>query len=297
MFNIRNCFLVALLGLFCPLIVQAVSISPVRQTAVIDPGSEAVIKLEVTNDSSESIVLSPQIDAFRVNERTGRAIFGAVDQAKQWVSALESEIILEAQEKKEIIFNIKVPKEAEPGGHYLALFVNNRPGEGNVGVASRVGSLLFLHVAGEIYESLVREVFFTNKKWYINDPVELFLKLENKGTIHLVPEGEIAIQTSRGRIIERKTLNLNNRKVLPGYGWYEDYSFDNLDLKAFGKLQAIAYIQYGATNQQIIDTISFWYLPWQIPVLIITIFIFSLFLIVLFRNRQKKLLEKQKKIE
>lgn len=239
---------------------QALTISPLRHTVVIDPGQSQTVILTITNDSDKTISFTPEIDAFQLEAQTGTAIFGARDEAVSWVEPAERQLTVRPGATRAIAFRINVPKEAEPGSHYLALFVSQAPAVGTIGVGARVGALLFLHVAGEVREELTREDFFSTRAWYTKPPLTLSLWLRNNGTIHVVPVGEVLLQKG-GRVIDRQNLNTGERKILPGARWEENYQFEKLAWRDVGRIEAVASLQYGLTRQPIVDRVAFWYLP------------------------------------
>src|SRR3989338_8622625 len=239
---------------------HALTISPLRHTVVIDPGREEEVTMVITNDSASAILLTPDIDAFQLDPETGRAIFGARDEAVSWVKSRAQRLALDPGEKRELVFRIAVPKAAEPGSHYLGLFVGTAPAEGMVGIGSRVGTLLFLHVSGAVREEVTREDFFAARSWYARPPIELSLWLKNNGTIHVVPAGELVLQKGQ-RVIDRQSVNIRQRKILQGERWREQYRFDRLGWRSAGRVEAVIALEYGLTHQPIVDRVSFWYVP------------------------------------
>lgn len=258
---------------------QALSISPVRQEVVVDSGKEQIIKIIIKNDETEEVKLVPEVDAFQIDGETGRAIFGEEDEAKSWFDASPSLLELKPGEQGEFYFIISVPVGTEAESHYLGLFAKQAASDGQVGLESRIGSLLFLHVAGTVQENLTREFFDTEKKFYINLPVKLLLKLRNNGTIHVAPKGEIVIQDFRGKELRTYSVNEKERKVLPGGLWSEGYSLDESVLKkAIGPVKIKATINYGLSQEQIFGSTSFWYIP--LSFIIVTGSIIILMLII-----------------
>lgn len=245
---------------FIPVNVEALTISPLRHTVVIDPGQSQTVSLTITNDGNKTITLVPEIDAFQLDPQIGTAVFGARDEAVSWVEPAERQLTVRSGATRETVFQINVPKEAEPGSHYLALFANQAPAAGTIGVGARVGALLFLHVAGEVREELTREDFFSTRAWYAKPPLTLSLWLRNNGTIHVVPVGEVLLQKG-GQVIDRQSLNTGERKILPGARWEESYQFEKLAWRDVGRIEAVASLQYGLTRQPIVDRVAFWYLP------------------------------------
>ncbi|OGH73349.1 MAG: hypothetical protein A3C90_03125 [Candidatus Magasanikbacteria bacterium RIFCSPHIGHO2_02_FULL_51_14] len=245
-----------------PSATNAVTIAPVRQAAVIDPGSLRTVEVRVTNDENETRVFVPEVEAFTIDERTGRALFGADDDAVSWIEANPASLTLAPGREGAFSFTIVVPVDAEPRSHYLGLFVTEKPKEGQVAVGSRAGSLLFLHVAGPVYEDLSVEAFSVLKKWNIGEAPRLFLRLENNGTIHLIPRGEIIVSIVGGKEIVRFPINADERKVLPGGVWEETFTLDEgMFGNAFGPVRADIEITFGISEKTIGDSILLWYFP------------------------------------
>jgi hypothetical protein len=254
---------------------RAISISPVRQSVVLDPGTVETISLTVKNDGAETLDIVGSADPFRIDAQTGRAVFGSTDEAKQWVRFKEGAVSIEPGKETELLFTISVPADATPGGHYLGLFAEQKPADGaTVGVGSRVGSLLFLYVSGPVQEVLTREVFTAGGVWHRSVPVELFLELANAGSIHAIPGGVIRVESMRGRTLAQFPINPDARKVLPGDVWRQTFEIADLSWRDAGPIRATAFIQYGASQKQITDTMRFWFVPLSVlPIFVLVVFI------------------------
>lgn len=242
--------------------VLAVTISPARQTVVVEPSSSQMVKVRLVNNEDEVITFVSEVDAFSIDSETGRAVFGKEDEAKNWISASPKQIKLAPNEQGEFIFTISAPAGAESISHYLGLFVKEVAEEGQVAVSSRTGSLLFLHMSGSVQEDLSRVFFTADKKIYFDLPVELSMQLRNNGNIHLIPQGEIIITDMWGKELSKIMVNGKQRKVLPQEQWRENYELGVSDLQGgFGLLKATMIVNYGLTDKQMTDSVEFWYVP------------------------------------
>ena len=249
------------IGCFLPTMVHTITLSPLRQTFVLEPGQTDITSITVTNESEETITILPEIDAYTIDDTTGQAIFGKEDIAIDWIEPTQQNITITSNEEKDIPFRINVPANARPGAHYLALFARQQAGEGLVGIGSRGGSLLFLYVGGEIEESLVRNNFSTKKQWYIAPAIDIQTILQNTGSIHVIPRGEIRITNKKNNHIATLPINPEDRKILPDSTWQQDDIVQNLSWKDAGKIQIEMALQYGLTNKIIVDRVSVWYIP------------------------------------
>lgn len=259
-------------GVAHALCAKALSVSPARQTTVIDPGKSEHILLSVKNDQHEPITVKGSIEGFQIDEKTYRAFFGAREEAVKWGKVNAHEISLAPGETKEIEYVFTVPRDASPGAHYLALFAEIKAGEGQVGISTRVGSLLFLYVAGDVKESMNVLDFSSGSRWYSHGNAEIFLKTENQGTIHVFPTGKITVRNFRGGVIQTFDVNPENHLVIPQNQWSRifDVQFSPRDI---GKINATLEFTYGVNQKMILRKISFWYVPWWAVGVIVGIFI------------------------
>lgn len=284
-------FLIAIISFFLfTNNVSAIILSPTKQTLVIKPGKSELIKFEVVNDSEMTKIVIPEVEAFKIDDKTGRPIFGQRDEAISWISPTKNEITLKPGAKGAFSFTVSAPNDADPLGHYIALFAKEKNTGGQIGLSSRVGSLLFLYPEGKINESLYLVSFNSEKNTYDHGSVKLFLTLKNNGNIHLVPEGEVTIRNHAKKIIAKININDLNRKVLPNGTWSAEYllplKFDRSDI---GIIYAEADIIYGLTKQRMGVTASFWYLPTKMLLVYFSVFcVFSLLIFFITKKYLKK---------
>lgn len=241
---------------------NAMQISPLRQTVTVDPGSEQVVRLEVRNTEGVEKTIIPGVDAFVIDSNTGAALFGAKDDALSWIRVTPASFTLKNGETGTFLFTINVPNQTAPGGHYLGLFALSDPSQGSVGIGTRVGSLLFLTVGGEIREEVIVERFAPTSVVTILPHASVGIQLKNAGNIHVEPKGHIVMYTMTGEEDGRHGINGGLRKVLPRAYWQEESDME-LTWKHIGRVTARLYLSYGTTNQQIVSTTVFWYVPWQ----------------------------------
>lgn len=273
-------FIFLLGGFFFIPTVQAFTITPARQTAIVDPGGTQAVRLTVKNEEKEKIEIKGEVEGFTIEEKTHRAVFGVNDEATAWVKINPTVSSLQPGESKDIIFYISVPKTAEPKVHYLVLFAEVKPGAGQVGISSRLGSLVFLYVSGNVHEEMSGVDFSSGSSVYLNNKGQLFAQAENTGTIHLIPQGKITLLDARGKVKSEFVVNKENNLVLPGSLWSETYDFHFQPLQ-IGKTEARLEFKYGINEQTVFKKISFWYIPlWLIGTGIGIIFLLILGMVV-----------------
>lgn len=264
---------------------SATSIFPVRETLVVDPGESPIAFLYVKNDSDKVQSFFFESDAFGLDPDSGHIQFGKSDEAKAWVIPDQSVLELQPGETRRVNFTIRVPQQAAPSSHYLALIAKQKPVGGQVAIAERLASLLFLHVAGVVHESLSLQDFSVGGKIYFRTPIDVYIQLQNQGTIHAIPKGKIDVFDWRGEKIAEAPINPTDRKNLPGEKWKEQERIDTLHFWNFGKLHARLNLNYGATGQNIISETTFWFFPWQT---IAAVFgLITIFLVYFFKKRKQ----------
>ena len=276
-----------LIAVFLPSSVFALNISPVRQTHVIDPGKSQQLELVVKNDDLFTITVVPTVDAFSIDEHSGTAIFGKKDDAIAWVKPEFFSIDLLPGEEKTIVYHAAIPESAEPISHYLALFAEQVSTDGQIGVGSRVGSLVFLHIAGPVIESIVLEDFSASQENLLQEP-EVHLRIRNSGSMHIAPKGNIILTNWWGKEIGVYPLNPLDRKVLPGESWDQTYAFTDLVPQAFGKMKMHMNVQYGLEEKNMNAWSTSWYVPKHI-FMILSVIILGIFLLLFRAHRHKKI--------
>ena len=229
----------------------------------MSPGDEQVLELLVKNDEANPLRVIGTVEAFGVDQKTGSAIFGGVDVATAWIQP-SGALTLDPHTERSVIFHIRVPVSAEPSAHYLALFVREDTLASGVSVSSRVGSLLFLYVAGTVRETLTYESFTASQSWYSALPIVVQSRLKNSGTIHVVPRGSVVARNWRGKIIETMTVNPLGRMSLPSTFWQDEFIFTKLRLRDVGPISITSAISRSNApfGEEIFRVLTVWYVPW-----------------------------------
>ena len=268
---------------------RALQISPARQAVVVQPGQVQVVPVTFTNDSEETVLLTPEVDPFTTDPQTGSAVFGAVDIAKSWVRAVPERLQLLPGQEGVFSFTVSVPQGIEERSHYLGLFARSAPAAGQIGVGARLGSLLFLHVGDSAREELVPRIFSVDKKIIFGGPVTVHLGLENTGSIHVIPSGTLSVgNVNYERLVQHNFINADERKVLPGAVWEEVYTEGGFHhISNIGKNTVQAKIFYGATQRELTVQTSFWYIPTSLVVGIVILLVLITMLWVRLKRKKK----------
>jgi len=261
----------------------SIGISPLVFEITANPGDVIENYIKVYNPSQDSVV---QIEMLVEDIRpTGEAGHVVVEPAEtvpysiaQWVIVEPKEVELQPREEKFVKFTIKVPENAEPGGHYGTVLASTKSVAGpegtGVGIVARTGSLVLVTVPGVMEEKLVVKDF-SAPGYSEYGPVPFEIKFENLGTVHVRPSGYVTITNWLGKKVG--DTEITPRNVLPGAVRKFEVSLPEKWLFA-GKYTATLTGSYGLSNIPLTPTvITFWAFPWKIGLgLLIVVILFIL---------------------
>jgi hypothetical protein len=273
----------------------SLSVSPTLFEMTANPDQKWDSGVRIINSNPYEIVVYADVVNFAPQGEGGQGMFIPVDPSDtegqtlaEWINLKEREIIIPAEQTANIPFSISVPEDAPPGGHYAAMLVGTKPpanteGSSFLQTAQVVTSLIFLRVTGDVIEDgAIRE--FRSVKTLVEKPEMSFeLRFENKGNVHILPQGEIKILNMWGQ--ERGIIPVNRQmlfgNVLPeqirkySFSWAGEWSFSDM-----GRYTAVATLGYGYDNKQFVTSETFfWVLPWKIASTIALLLIGFIYLI------------------
>ncbi len=265
---------------------QSLSVSPLTFELTANPGTSLTNKIKVSNPSNKPVNIRMSVEDFKPAGETGSVIITEDENytysLAQWISVDPVEFTLPPLGQQVVNFTIKVPPQAEPGGHYGSILAEVLPGEveGGSAIAQKVGVLVLLSVAGEVTERLlVKE--FSVPSFVEKGPVVFLLRFENLGTVHVRPKGFISITNMLGK--KEADIAFPQKNVLPN-------SIRKLEVNwnpgfAIGKYTATLVANYGTNNLPLTAVVTFWVVPWK---KILMIFIVTFIVItVLFLARRR----------
>lgn len=267
---------------------SALSTSDLKQTLIVDPGVEQVLTVEFTNNTNQVRSFIPEVDSFIVDEQSGFPLFDQESIAERWIRPIEDQVVLGANETAIIEFEVSVPESAQPTAYHLGLFLREVPRDGQVAVGARVGSLLFLQVAGIQTESLASTKFSPQRSPIFTGSANVETRIQNKGTVAVIPIGTITVTDMFGSIVKEVQYNAEAREVFVGMGTQKVISLDDIGMRHAGPLIVTMFLTYGATGQTISDTTLIWFIPWELLLVFSVICITVFFLPFYIRSKKKK---------
>ncbi len=313
-----------------PKAAQAVTISPLVVELQGNPGQTLETVMKVYNDKDHEITVDPLAEAFAGGDEEGNPVF--IDPKKvdpdlkekmlDWISFSKDPVTIKPKEWVDIPMKINIPPDATPGGHYVALFVSQRPikksDEDMLAIATRAGTLFILRVAGDIEEKgkLLDFNVEGNKKFFAYLPIKFIWRFENEGNIHVKPRGNVHVDNVFWKK-DNISLNINPAETggntLPHsirrytVEWYEGLKppADNFFAKAWheakhfkmGRYKSRLEAAFGQSNQKIASqVVTFWIIPWHLLVLVLAALIIILLVLrFVFVGYKRRIIKKYQK--
>ncbi|MEI8232826.1 MAG: hypothetical protein WCG44_03715 [bacterium] len=267
---------------------NGLSLSPPSFELSGNPGSTVTNTIRLENMKSSPVRLAVDRRNFTAVGEDG-SIGLTEDQGTfslaSWISVDPADVIIPPRSTRTFTFTIKVPLNAEPGGHFGSLIFRTVPENTLTGsgasVAQEVGALILLRIAGATVENAKVESFAAAKSFYEYGPVVFEERVKNLGNVHLKPSGNITITNLIGQKVA--TVPLETKNVLPGAIRKIEGTWDT-KWRA-GQYTATAVMIYGPQNTQLANVATFIVFPYRFA-LIVLVVIFILFTFV-YRSRRR----------
>ncbi len=260
------------LGLFAPSVVTAqtsepvMSLTPDRFEFVLEPGETARPVITVNNNTAEPLQFKVEVEDFGPTKDLVSVIrlygleAGPSSLKNYVIVAPEYEqFILSPGERLAIPVTITLPNNLAPGGLYGAIVVGAmKLGEDHAQakVMTRLGSLLFVRVAGAVYESGELKEF-----GLIRDREEQKLRFqllfENQGDIYLNPYGLVTVYDWFGKAV-------GWQEIKPWFVLPHSFRRQEVWLSAewpAGYYRAVVTLNRGYADQIDEQSLGFWLWP------------------------------------
>jgi len=274
-------------------------VSPVRTDAVIQPGKNQTVTVNVTNVTSATSTLKAIINDFTASpdESGNPAIilnpdqYAASHSLKRYISPISS-FTLAPGEQRAVPVEIKIPANAAGGGYFGAvrfapLSTPNGPNQ-NVSLAGSVGSLILVKVPGDLKELVLIKSFDVRRD---NRASSIFtsgknlnatVRFENRGNVQEAPFGKILIKNRSGKTLSTYEVNsaFPPGNVLPDS--VRKFNVPLKEIKSFGQYKMEGNFGYGTGGQLLSAKTTFYVIPaWMIWVAttIIVLVLFAIFIL------------------
>ncbi|HNW71650.1 MAG TPA: hypothetical protein PKZ36_00450 [Candidatus Paceibacterota bacterium] len=275
-----------------PFTAEALTVSPVRVEISGNPGQVLEEKMTLINDTKNSQTFYSSFLNFEAEGETGNPAFvESSSDLDKWMST-ENSITIEPGKSVIATIKIAIPQNAEPGGHFAAVFWGtfpNNPENPAVSIGAKVGMLILLSVNGDVEEGggLLQFSTIGNKFWYNTLPVSFMYRFKNDGGDRIKPTGKTIIRNTFFIPTDKIDANISKGNILPNsirkfeFDWIKSprakdfiapekvlsrffdtalYQFKNF---AVGLYSAKLDLTYGIQNLNTTKTVYFFVFPWQ----------------------------------
>lgn len=180
-------FSVAALGwFFATQPASALTLVPPSLEFGAQPGQTLKTAIKLYNETNTPVTLYTSFANFTAQDEAGTPNFDFKNTSEglaSWITTDPAQLTLQPGDRVSVTVNIAVPANADPGGHYAAVFFGTQPpttqGSG-VSIASKVGSLIILRVAGKTVEQGTVKQFsiIGGQTLFTHPPVSFDLRIQ-----------------------------------------------------------------------------------------------------------------------
>jgi hypothetical protein len=256
-------------------------VGPGKTELQLDPGTEAIKGITVTNRYGKDMSFKLEIEDFKGsdNPSEGLVLMGAEKGPYSLKDFIHPEIVnftLKHGERITIPISINVPGDAQPGGLYGSVIVASEPvatdagyengqARGSINVISRLASLFFVRVNGDVKEGGALQDFYSGKKVYQNPSLTFKYLFNNSGSVYLNTYGLVKIYNFLGTQIDE--VPVQPSFVMPDSSRLRELSLNRGFM--MGMYKAVLSLNRGYGDKVDEKTAYFWVLPWKIVGVII----------------------------
>ena len=192
----------------------------------LNSGEQATRPITITNLFGSDITFTVSVEDFTGSTTSPDQPIDLLGAVKGPYSSLKDHLQPEVttftlQHGQRITFPvlIKIPLDARPGDLYGAVIISaagtaGAPGPAQIKVISRLASLFFVRINGQVNEGGGLVDFKSDGKFYLTGPVGLDFIFKNTGNVYLNPYGQLKVYSTFGREVYSK--NILPYFVLPG---------------------------------------------------------------------------------
>ena len=253
-------------------------VGPGKYQVELKPGQSKVVNVIVSNRLGKEKTFTIQTEDFKGSRDPSKPVVLLDGERgpyslKDYLRFASTTFTIGHAQRVTVPITVSIPSDAQPGGLYGSVIVGTvttgkeqvPEGESSEGVnpiVTRIGSLFFIKVAGDIKEELnLKDFSLKDHAWILGSgPVTFQLLYENNGTIHENPHGFIHIKNIFGSEIAK--FEVEPWFLLPDSLRVREITWGSPFL--FGRYVATAEIYKGYDNLVDTPSVAFWVIPWKI---------------------------------
>ncbi len=280
------------------------TISPTFLNLLTDPGKKVSAPIKIKNNGNETEYMEIVLAKFEASEDGSAPKLIDIedtDEFYQWISFSAPQFILAPNQTKTITVSITPAKTAGLGYYYGVIFRRIQEKQAGAGEAVITGapavSILLEVKSPHAKRELQLIDFTTDHLFYEYLPTTFNIKVKNTGNIHLIPGGDIFIDSLKQKQMAIIPLNPGRGNILPKTqrtfttSWNDamilrvpdekkkdietakgvttfktTYDLAKADKFRIGKYTAHALLVYdnGERDVPLEATVSFWVVPWKL---------------------------------
>jgi hypothetical protein len=202
---------------------QAFVVAPSLLEMSLDKTTSKAGLIKVGNDENQTQEYFISIQKFVSKGEGGQQEFlppSETDGLPNWITFDRPSVVLKPGEERNVPFRVTVPANAAPGGYYAVIFFSNIPPNADANdhlqARARTGVLLFVTVNGKAVERLsLKETSLVGGPLLTRLPAKFVARIENSGTLHEIPMGEVTVRNIFGQTVAKLPLNATQSRILP----------------------------------------------------------------------------------
>jgi hypothetical protein len=268
---------------------NGLQVHPTNFNLTLTPGQSTTNSITVDNLTDQTVTMQALLRNFTAQGEEGGVNLTQQDTTyslAKWITVTPTEATIAPRSSQAFTFTINAPINAEPGGHFGSIVFATVPPANAKGIGAalseQIASLILLEIPGNVKEQASVVSFATDKNFYEFGPVNFIARVQNQGTIHIAPVGEIEVT---GMFGQRYDVPIQNLDVLPDAIRQIPATLNKHLL--FGKYTAYFVGVYGSKDEQLTASTDFYAfpVPYGVAVLVLLIILF------LFKKRIGKALK------
>ena len=281
----------------------SISTYPLSVKGKVDPGQTYEGGVTIINSSAtESVRIRPEKENLMGGAEGVVELLGEKDIGwgiSSWIKFDNSEeFILAPKERRLVNYQIVVPANAQPGGHFGAVLFRALPAnptstaESGVSISGRVGTVLLFEVSGDIKKGAVI-TSISVPRFLSHGPIDLTFKIKNNGNSYFTPAGNVTFsnlwQKDEVEFYNpgKKENDVNKPGVVfPGYD--RTYA-SRLNRKyLFGPVKITANVAMEEGGPSIAPvSIIIWVFPWQEVLIVLAVLLIIWLGVRMFKKKFK----------
>lgn len=271
-------------------------VAPARQEILINPSEKATISVKFLNQGVVPISGFVKIADFLVDNADGvpRILDNPLQASPKysgstWITSSSDKITIASKDNVQLQFNVQVPENARAGGRYVAIYFEpegiipqdtGANQEAGSGTSTRLASLLYIRVSGEITEQAIASRFFA-KPFNEFGPITVETDILNRGDYHIRPKGVLALINPFGSIIAQ--IKIKEENIFPDT--LRTFKSEIGKKWMFGRYKLALTAGYGSSGKSLTRSLYIWVIPWRIILIIILTLLIIWFII---KNMKKR---------